>query len=236
MFSENVRDCCLIHIPHSSHEVPSTTGYPVDDDRLFDENALVCDTWADDIFNVPGIKRLICPWSRVFCDVERLLVGETMEAVGMGFFYTLCDDGTPLREDKDGAKDIAMAYYHAHHNALEMMIQKTIFNQGHCYIIDAHTFPDVPFQRDTNKEVPRIDVCLGTTKHNTPDYLLEYFKLCFESHGLTVAVNNPYSGSIIPLSLEKHPHLSSIMIEINRKLCVRTMNEVFNEIMEFPGL
>jgi N-formylglutamate amidohydrolase len=236
MFSENVQDCFLIHVPHSGVTIPCLNGYLVDESRLDDENHLVSDVWADSIFCIEGINRLVCPWSRIFCDVERLIIGEPMEAVGMGFFYTLCDDGTPLRDDHDGAKDIAMAYYQAHHNALETMIRKTVHNQGHCYIVDAHTFPDTPFQRDTNKDVPRPDVCLGTTQHNTPAHLLDYFKLGFESRGFSVTVNTPYSGSILPMNMEKNQYVSSIMIEINRKLDIMLMNTVFSEMMEFPGL
>jgi N-formylglutamate amidohydrolase len=44
-----------------------------------------------------------------------------------------------------------------------------------------------------------------------------------------VKINNPYAGSIVPLKYyQKEKNVMSLMVEINRKLYMRTMNnEVF---------
>lgn len=242
LFDKDIKDSTLIHIPHAGTTIPSLAGYVVPIERIEQEIMLLTDLFTDRLFDVPGVGRLICPWSRVYCDVERFLEGEDMERFGMGFFYTHCDDGTLLRQDKDGAKLQASLYYKAHHQALEREVSRRVRDHGVCHIVDAHSFSEKPFRRDTNQDVPRPDICLGTTEKNTPGYILDYFRIAFEKAGLSVKVNQPYSGSMVPAIYVGDASVTSIMIEINRKLYLREghydphVNEIITEALSFSHL
>jgi N-formylglutamate amidohydrolase len=210
----------LIHVPHAGTIIPSMAGYLVDRPRIQQEIDLLTDWDTDQLFAVPGVEQLVCPWSRVFCDVERFIDNEPMEAVGMGFFYTACDDGTPLREDRDGARDAALRYYQAHHHALRLAVDQRLRQYNSCLLIDAHSFSDIPFQRDHDQSPNRPDICLGTTERNTPDWLVEHAREVFTWAGFSVAINRPYAGSMVPDGLDGDPLLASLMIEVKRSLYV----------------
>ena len=216
----------LIHIPHAGIIVPSLAGFVVDRYRIDREIKLLTDWHTDRIFDVAGIDRLICPWSRVFCDVERLLEGEKMEAVGMGMFYTHCDDGTLLREDRDGARDVVLGFYRAHHQALEQAVAVKLKAHGHCLLIDAHSFTDLPLKRDLDKSPHRPDICIGTTQENTPEQVVDHFQQMFQQHDLSVEINRPYSGSMVPRKFIGDPKFISIMVEINRAIYIRNFTGI----------
>jgi N-formylglutamate amidohydrolase len=215
MFEEEIKEKILIHVPHAGNSFPSFIGY-VDDGLAMSENNLLVDDKTDEIFSGLGIGQVVFPYSRVFCDVERFLENEEMESKGMGFFYTHCDDGRLLRTEEFGNKNVVRCFYEAHHKLLEMEIQKRI-DKGFCYLIDAHSFSDIPFNRDQNQKKPRPDICIGTTEKNTPDYLVEHFRNKFQQNGFSVSLNEPYSGSMVPKKFYDDKRFASIMIEINRK-------------------
>ena len=60
----------IFHIPHSSIHIPFTTGFEVS--LIQSQINLLTDIGTDLIFNVPNTERIVTPFSRVFCDVERL--------------------------------------------------------------------------------------------------------------------------------------------------------------------
>ena len=60
----------IFHIPHSSVHIPFTTGFEVS--LIQSQINLLTDVGTDLIFDVPNTERLVTPFSRVFCDVERL--------------------------------------------------------------------------------------------------------------------------------------------------------------------
>jgi N-formylglutamate deformylase len=79
----------------------------------------------------------------------------------------------------------------------------------------------------------RPDICIGTDEHHTSKKLTECVVGFFKSKGYSVCINTPYSGSMVPLKYFRSSlKLSTIMIEVNRKLY---MNEMTKEKLEGGG-
>ncbi len=75
----------------------------------------------------------------------------------------------------------------------------------------------MPFELDQAPSRPNI--CIGTDEFHTPDWLTDKAMDLFQKAGYSVAVNRPYSGSIVPLYYyQVDKRVASIMIEINRGL------------------
>lgn len=215
-----LKESLIFHIPHSSVHIPFTTGF--DMNLIQSQINLLTDFKTDLIFDVPNAKKLITPFSRVFCDVERLPdEDEEMFKAGRGFFYTHCDNGDKLREDIDGIKQkIYEEYYLKHHQKLEQMIEESLDAIGFVTIIDCHSFTNTPFETDLTQSGMRPDICIGTSETNTPPWLLDKVEKYYNQYYTKnkVAINFPYSGTIIPKKYENVSNVNSIMIEINRDL------------------
>jgi N-formylglutamate deformylase len=141
-----------------------------------------------------------------------------MESVGMGVVYTHTTDGDPLRAISETDRlALIDTYYHPHHNKLTRMVDSCLEQHDQCLIIDCHSFPaqPLPYELDRN----RPDICIGTDTYHTSAELKNCLSKAFEGSGYRVAIDSPFSGSIVPL---KHYHLdrrvSSVMIEVNRSL------------------
>ena len=217
----------VLHVPHASAHIPDRAGYVVPAGRVQQEVARLTDWCTDELFAVPGATALVAPFSRVFCDVERLPdAQEPMYVAGRGFFYIHCDDGTPLREGVVGLKShIRDTYYLPHHAALQQLVATRLTGVGRCTILDCHSFSDEPFASDPDQRRPRPDVCLGTDAFHTPDRLVEKFAQAFARQGYTVAINAPYSGTIVPLTYyQQERQVLSIMLEVNRRLYLTPNN------------
>ena len=48
----------------------------------------MCDLYTDELFQHGAARRVVFPYSRFSCDVERFKENEPMEKFGMGFRYT----------------------------------------------------------------------------------------------------------------------------------------------------
>ena len=90
---------------------------------------------------------------------------------------------------------------------------------GTCLILDLHSFPSTPLPFEFSQTFPRPDICVGTDDFHTSKALIEFTKNFFENQGLSVKLDDPFSGSIVPRRYyRKTPEVQSIMIEINRAL------------------
>lgn len=219
IFNNEILSSLIFHIPHSSTSIPDYTGFDIS--KIDNEIKLLTDFNTDQIFNVPNTSKLIFPYNRIFCDVERLIdKDEIMFNKGRGFFYTNCDNGEILRKDKDGIKNIIYnKYYKKHHKKLEKMVEHKLNTIGYVTIIDCHSFSDKPFITDLIKNTNRPDICIGVDKYHTPKFLIEIIENKCKDYGFTYKINDPYSGTIVPLKYyEKNNNVNSIMIEINRNL------------------
>lgn len=209
----------ILHIPHSSIVIPDMTGYVANPQSQID---LLTDHATDTLFFYPNAIVVKADFSRVFCDVERFAndTEETMSKVGMGYFYTHCDDGSLLRENVNGIKEkIYWDYYVPHH---EKLIEAVKYHYGQCVIFDCHSFPDKPLKCDTDQWECRPDICIGFDICNAESRVVEDMTHIFQSKGYIVSENRPYSGSIFPLNnSESYPKGTlgfSYMLEVNRRL------------------
>lgn len=210
----------LFHLPHSRTLIPDYSGM---DMRLIDkEIRLLTDHHTEDIFYVPGIEQLVFPFSRIFCDVERLPdAEEPMFAKGKGFFYTHADDGMILRTDEHNIRERVYEVYLDHHRKLHDMVRKRLDNAGMCVIIDCHSFPGQVLTSDADK-TQRPDICIGTDDFHTPEYLIKMISHNCEKHGFKYKINSPYTGTIIPSQFfQKDSSVIGAMIEINRDLYMK---------------
>jgi N-formylglutamate amidohydrolase len=217
----------IFHIPHSSIFIPDYKGYNITE-QFNTELNLVTDIAVDKIFGIENITKLVTPFSRIFCDVERLDdLHEPMYKHGRGFYYTDYVTGGILRENIDNHKHLVFEkYYSVHHNKLNDLVETKLNQYGTAIIIDCHSFNDEPLIIDDNKETPRPDICIGCDKEHTPLFLLIKIQNYFTELGYNVQINNPYSGTIIPSKYYKQNYnVQGIMIEINKKLYIEN-NEV----------
>lgn len=245
IFVDDVRNSIIFHIPHSGLEFPFYDGF-ICRKLVEREVALLTDHSTDKIFNVTGIESLVFPYSRVFCDVERLDdEDEIMFEKGRGFFYTKTDSGRVLRGEVNSNKEIIYRdYYLKHHAILKDKVQRKLDLNNICYVIDCHSFTDTPFESDLITDAERPDICIGTDDFHTPAWLSEYLKKSFQDLGFSVSFNSPYSGTLIPMDYYlSDERVKGVMIEINRKLYmdgvsvidskVELLNSIITKIFEF---
>ncbi|MCX6152588.1 MAG: N-formylglutamate amidohydrolase [Candidatus Kapabacteria bacterium] len=220
--NKDFRNSVILHIPHSSVKIQNSIGFTKDKRIIQDEILKLTDWNTNEIFSIPEITTIKAEFSRIFCDVERFYPDEDeeMSKFGRGFFYTKTDNGLHLREDIDGIKGYVYEnYYLPHHSKLTQAVDKKLLEEGTAYIIDCHSFSDKPFNTDIDKRTPRPDICIGIDEFHTPDFLKEHFKSIFKNNGLTVAINSPYSGTMIPTKFYKNEeNVIGIMIEVNKRL------------------
>lgn len=209
----------ILHIPHSSTFVPETFQV-LEGVSLEKEFQRMTDWFTDELFDFDGAEKLIFPYSRLYCDVERFRSDrdEPMAKKGMGACYTRTSYGTQLRKVSSKEKVfIKSAIYDKHHKKLEVLIDEELCNQGTALIIDCHSFSNVPLPHEDSSIRP--DICIGTDSFHTPIELIEFVQDYFEKEGLTVAINEPFSGTMVPLKFHaKDKRVKSIMIEVNRRL------------------
>jgi N-formylglutamate deformylase len=155
--------------------------------------------------------------SRLVVDPERF-IDDPMESVGMGVVYTQTTDGDTLRAISEMDRlTLIDTYYHPHHNALTRMVDDCLEQHNQCLIIDCHSFPaqPLPYESDAN----RPDICIGTDSYHTSTELKDCLLKVLEAFGYRVAIDSPFSGTIVPLKhYRKDKNVASVMIEVNRSL------------------
>lgn len=248
LFKEEIKDSYILHIPHSSMIIPDDTNFI--SENVDAELNLLTDHSTDRIFSVDGIDEVVFPYSRIFCDVERLDdENEEMFKHGRGFYYTKTDDGKELRKlDEQHKLMVYNDYYLKHHQKLNNLVNSKLDKYGFVNIIDCHSFSDEPFNTDIDKSKNRPNICIGTDLFHTSNDLFIKLVNHFQTYGFTVGKNSPYSGTIVPLEhYKKNTNVSSIMIEVNRKLymdennnvvekSVEKLNTIIDEIFEYISI
>lgn len=236
----------LFHIPHSSTVIPDDIRkhFSLQHHQLDHQVKLLTDWYTSDLFSsavhASGIA-IEFPISRIVVDPERFEIDslEPMSKVGMGVLYTKTAHGHLLRAEKftQGRYRTALidTYYKPHHETLTRLVQDQIDQHQQALIIDCHSFPTkaLPYEMDQTDQRP--DICIGTDGFHTPSWLAHHLDKAFEKLGYSVAINSPFSGSLVPLEFYgKHKSVYSIMIEINRSLYMNEENlkrtERFNVI------
>lgn len=209
----------LIHVPHSSTFIPPNEKKFFLKEDLSEELLKMTDLYTDELFDC-GRDVLAFSVSRLACDVEHFRddADELMADKGMGLAYTKCADGTPLRNVSPQKRAaIAGKYYDPHHEKFTDMVNEKLRALGKCIIIDAHSFSATPLPYENDDCRP--DFCLGTDPFHTPHMLLHTCAQILKSHGFTIGINRPFSGTMVPMEhLYSDANVSSVMIEVNRRL------------------
>lgn len=217
----------IFHIPHSSTVIPAEhrAAFLLSDRELDDQVRLITDHFTDELFDIQGIEttRIVFPVSRLVLDPERFIddAQEQMAQKGMGVIYEKTIDGKPLRNKPSSEEREALIkrYYHPHHQRLTEAVDIALSNAGRCLIIDCHSFPEAPLPYEDDQSPNRPDICIGTDDFHTNDDLSSLTAAIFRGAGFSVALNRPFSGTIVPMKhFRRSKAAQSIMIEINRKL------------------
>jgi len=213
----------LFHIPHASTHFPFREGF-YRPELVAGEVDKLTDWYTDRIFHVDGVDSVKAEFSRVFCDVERFVPDalEPMAARGMGFYYIKTDDGQHFRHEGTWKDIVLRDFYRPHHARLTELVRHKLEVTGLCCLIDGHSFSEVPFKREYDQRTDRPDICLGTQGPHTPAWLVDAVRSIYQAAGLSVELDRPYAGSMVPLEfLGTEPRVLSIMIEVNRRLYLR---------------
>lgn len=221
----------ILHIPHSSSHIPDYQNY-VSTTTLEKEINRITDWATEKIFDIQSVDSIVVPFSRLFCDVERLPDDiEPMFQKGMGFYYTHTSSGIDLRKDDPLYKaHIWNEYHQKHHESLLKKVDQKLHLYEKTLIIDCHSFSSTPLPCETQQSPDRPDICIGSEEIHTPKALEKHFEDSFRAQGFSVKINMPYSGSIVPLvHLGKSQNVHSIMIEINKKLYMNEKTFVIDQ-------
>lgn len=220
----------ILHIPHSSTNIPSLEGYVDDETKIENEIIKLTDWYTDELFHSDCDEMIVTSFSRLFCDVERFEndEDEIMSKVGMGVLYERFDDDEVLRTvTPQYRKNVIRDYYQVHHNWLNQVISTQLELEGRALIIDCHSFPSTPLFKAIEQSNNPPDFNIGTDPFHTPTELTELAIDYFNNLGYSCGLDWPYSGTIVPMEYyKKNKNVYSIMLEVNRKLY---LNEPTNE-------
>jgi N-formylglutamate amidohydrolase len=227
----NARHWAVIHIPHASVTIPADmrATLTLTDAELENELLLMTDRYTDELFEVdtPDVIRIVFPFSRLIVDPERFLDDddEPMAAVGMGAVYMRTSGGNCLRdEDFPDRQKLIDRFYVPHHTRLTETVEAALAAWGRCLLLDCHSFSSIPLPHELDQQLERPDICIGTDDYHTSPWLLDLAMSTVESQGLSVEVNRPFSGTLIPLPFfRKDKRVAGLMIEVNRKLYMHGM-------------
>ena len=216
----------IFHIPHNSTIIPDDVRdqFSISSEELDEELLLMTDHLTADLFKNAVTKKDIIlefPVSRLVLDPERFIDdnNEVMNEVGMGVVYKKRSNGDRLRRDitQDEKQTLIDKYYIPHHDRLNSLTEDALI-KNKVQIIDCHSFSSKPLKYELNQETNRPDICIGTNDIKKDKMLIDYLKRHIEQSGYTVDINKPFSGSILPNKYMDDNRVSSIMIEVNRKI------------------
>ncbi len=211
----------VIHVPHASTCIPPDEKPYFDAREVRIELVRMTDYFCDDLFAC-GHAMVRFPFSRLVCDVERFRdnTREPMHRLGMGFAYTRGAHLQVIRRiGPEDERRILARYYDPHHRRLEAVVREKLERHGSCLIIDGHSFYGSPLPYEHDEGADRPDICIGTDPFHTPDFLVDETERFFRLQGCSVAVNVPFSGTMVPMRYyHRDSRVRSIMIELNRDL------------------
>jgi N-formylglutamate amidohydrolase len=215
------------HVPHASTRIPARerAGLRLDDAGLAAELARLTDAHTDRLFSwirdLGGVM-LVNDVSRLVVDPERFPDDdqEPMAAVGQGAVYTLTTTGTPLRRaDRAVRRRLMDRWYWPYHRALETIVAGSLERFGTCLILDGHSFASVPLPSEADQDPDRPEVCIGTDPVHTPAPLVEGLALALRNEGFGVAIDRPFTGTLVPLRwYGTDRRVTSLMIEVRRNV------------------
>lgn len=217
----------VFHVPHDATDIPIEVRdqFVLTDDQLQCELLKMTDhhTLALYSADAPAQQVVRSPVSRLVVDVERFADDqhEPMAARGMGVVYTKTHALTPLRRALNEGERAALLrrWYAPHHEALQRAVEQSLAAFERCTVLDCHSFPQHALAYEDDQAAARPQICIGTDKFHTPPELARALVQAFQQVGLTVALNTPFSGALVPLTYYgQDTRVSAVMIEVRRDL------------------
>jgi N-formylglutamate amidohydrolase len=217
----------ILHIPHAGRRVPKTyqNSYLGGIETIYRETEILGDLWTDRLFisETTPSRPVVFPYSRIFVDVERFRedTEETMAERGMGPLYLNGHNLKPIRREMtDRERHVILSrFYDPHRAKLSKQVSEQLKWHEQALIIDCHSFPKdrLPYENAGTHQRPEI--CIGTDTYHTPNELSSAVIDVFLSRGYSLALNQPFAGSLVPLKYYgKDSRVRSIMIEVRRDL------------------
>jgi len=218
-------DRIIIHTPHAGTILPIKWGHSnirwwVRFKAIYPLHKQLTDHYTDKLFAAksPSIRQISFLYSRLFCDVERLL-DDPLEKKGLGICYDVEKFINKAMHCWDGAwavsKEIAMASYYDHHKALAQLIQGS-GPYSKLLLLDCHSFSEQDNVLCPNAhEYKDIDICIGFNEDATKpsQETLDQVAIFFQNRGYRISFNKPFSNSKT-VDTDKPYH--SLMIEVNK--------------------
>jgi len=224
----------VLHIPHDSQLIPDKvlSQFCLDETEMREELVRMTDHLTHALFadGIEGACVVRAPVSRLVVDVERFPTDadEPMASRGMGAVYLATSLLTPLRHPISQTERQALMalYYEPHHTRLEAAVTASLALYGRCLLIDCHSFPckALPYEFADPAAV-RPQICIGTDRFHTDAQLAKVFQAAFKAEGWQVALNNPFSGAMVPSSrYQKDARVRAVMLEVNRELYLNELD------------
>ena len=218
----------ILHIPHSSRKIPAEVRnqFLLTDAELKRELLAMTDAYTDELFSAdlaPGDTTVIFPVSRLVVDPERFAddAAEPMAKRGMAAVYVKTHDGRSLRRvlAPDEKQALLDTYYSPHHQRLSEAVYFELATTGASLLLDCHSFPSTALPYELDQSPTRPQICIGANNFHTPSDVAELLVQHFKSAGLTVELNRPFAGAIVPMKYyHQDARVISVMLEINRSL------------------
>ncbi len=198
----------VLHIPHASPVLPfGRSGW---DEGIEKEINRWTDWYTDWLFASlsmvdPRIVSITYPFSRFFCDAERL-ENDPLEAIGQGRVYSRF--GLLKRTLSKDELAFALTSYREHK---ERLVGALLRGGPRTLLVDCHSFPE---------DLSDVDVCIGVNDDwsRPEDTMLKRVLEHFQKMGYRTEINDPYSNSVSPdCGMLYH----SLMIEVNKRTYMR---------------
>ncbi|MBD9736142.1 N-formylglutamate amidohydrolase, partial [Streptomyces sp. H28] len=138
----------ILHVPHSSREIPADVraGIVLDDAGLERELDHITDAHTAALAEAAARAAGRAPWrfvnglSRLVVDPERFPDDrEEMLAVGMGAVYTRTTHREPLRPDGFDPAPLIRRYFHPYTRAMTDALADRLAATGRAVVIDVHS-------------------------------------------------------------------------------------------------
>lgn len=210
----------VCNIPHSSMSIPewARKDILISEDELFAFVEFMIDKDIDRMWEfVPDENKEVATLSRVILNIERFRsdADEIMSAKGMGLYYTHTPEGKQFRIKSTNSYNRCLAIYDAYHKSLEEKVANCLEQHGECIILDCHSFHDEMHYTDY-EATTFPDVCIGVNGEMSTE--AQFIIDAFYKRGYSLKVNEPFSGSLVPVRYLGNNCVHSVMIKLNRRI------------------
>jgi len=224
----------IIHVPHSSLSVPDFFLERLKVDRdYFNKMNIYESDYLIEHFIPDDCNSVIFNYSRMFCDVERFRDDNDeymAKHFRRGVVYELDSNKKEFVDIDDDYKDFVKSrYYDYHHKELLDKTNEIMSKYAECIIVDLHSYSDSYVSKTSNNDINNInpDICIGFNDYDRNKHIINRIQLLCNKYSYTNSLNYPYSGSLVPLEYLNDDKVTSVMLEINKRIY---LNNDLNEL------